>query len=109
MLLASPVLLLLLSLFGTALPAVAVGGDSSWGAALKRGRSRFLATVLRLIFGPGLVFVVGLGASIALAMSPALSGNLVVGSFLPYLLGLFSTHLTAAVLSLAYREAEAAL
>lgn len=104
---ASPVLAILLSLVGTVLPAVAVGGDASWSAALRRGRRRFWATVLRLTFGPGLFTLLTVAAAIALASSPRLTGNLFVGSFLPYLAGLFSTHLTAAVLSLAYREAEA--
>ncbi len=106
-LIVAPFYSILLSLFGTVLPAAAVRGERSFSAAFHRGRKRFWITMGRLALGPALIFV----AMFMLAIAVPETMNSAILDFASnavfYLLGLLPTHMTAVVLSMAYSEAEA--
>ena len=102
--LASPVLVPLLALLGTVMPAVIVGEDASLARAFRRGRKTFWITMLRFAFGPCLVSLV----QILIATLMVLSGytKAPVPSLLFALINIFITCLSIAALCLAYEEAE---
>lgn len=106
LLVAGPIFGIALSIFGTWLPAAATGGDASFGSALRRGLRRFLPTLARLTFGPGLLSIIAMAIGVALS----LFGQDVITSFalsaLAYYIGMLPLHMTAVVLSLAYLEGE---
>lgn len=98
----------LLGLWGTVLPAAAVGGDRTFGTALIRGRRRFWRTIWRLVSGSFGVFLFGLavlfGAAILLPEAAFLDAW--AFPFAGALVSLMSVHFAAVALSMAYRESE---
>jgi hypothetical protein len=105
---------LVLSMWGTALPAVAVSGDAGFAGATARGKKTFGYSALRLLFccGPLLIaefalifFVISkfsaadgniLGGPLGVNVTPLLVGIIIS------LFGLFNTSLASTILSRAY-------
>jgi hypothetical protein len=106
----------LVSLFGTMIPAAVVKSSIGFSAALKRARSSFLFILWRLIVGPGLVtigifflIVVLEGQGLALTTPGAFADVTLVNTLLNIALGaigIFTSALTAAILSMAYLRYE---
>lgn len=107
-LLGLPVTLVLL-IFGTLLPAAAIGGDATLKRAWRRGAHTFPKTLVRFVLGPGLIsslpFVLA-SLNTNWAVVPGAS-TLFFGTSL--FLSAFAAHLSAVALSMAYHEGEAAL
>lgn len=95
-----------LAAFGTVLPAVAIGGDSSLGRAWQRGRQTFWSTLGQL-WGGNILFFVGANA-VLLWLFPTTGVVIIDGAFqvLFELAGLFAILLTASALSLAYQRSD---
>lgn len=103
----------LLSLFGTVLPAAAIRGDKNLKVALRRGRPSFWKTFRRLIAGP---FAIGLFGSIivfGLAMYLSNRGMDVEGALVRVPLAVFTYCMNfggilmgVTALSMAYQSAE---
>ncbi len=108
MLIISPFFAVFLTLFGTVMPAAAVGGDRSFCRAFYRGRKRFWTTIIRLILGPGFITVLNFILAVLLASIGISAVANFISSFLLNFVSFIPVHLTAVVLSLAYREAEVA-
>lgn len=101
--------LMLLSLFGTALPAAAVGDRTGLGATLGRTRATFLRIFGGLLLGPGLIGAIGLVALVllerALASAGMVSGTADFGiGLLARVLGFVNTTFAVVVLCRAYRS-----
>ena len=106
---------LLLSAFGTMLPAAAAGQDAGPATAWTRGRKTFFSTLLCLVTGPGVVLIVTVTVSLVLTFVFALPTDTISGSDGPSAIGfavgsglnamgLLITLATVTVLSLAYKR-----
>ena len=103
---------LLLSAFGTCLPAVAVGGDASFLEARRRGKHVFGYTAIRLFFCLGPAAALSFFSLFELVYYLSESGLLKEGQFFSLAnvgvilfssaLGAFNTALTSTILSRAY-------
>jgi hypothetical protein len=105
----SIVMAALVGLIGTVLPAAAVGGDTRFAVALQRGRKRFWKTMGRFVAGPVVVFIVSVIVMGGLAMQDAghPAAMIILGA-MGTVIGVFNTVMVATILSMSYREAEAA-
>lgn len=119
LILISPLYLVVFGLFGTCLPAVVMDEGYKIGRTFRRGIRTFLPTIGRLIVGPGLLMSLVIGIAI---FYPFYSGDGRVlsetyhfepANLIPYvaftLIGVFTTVLTATILSKAYVSGEAKL
>lgn len=98
-----------LALFGTALPAAAALQDARFSTALQRGKQSFWTTLLLLLTGNGLFTLASFSCVILLGNSlweDAPRAVTLLLDFLVQLAGLFSIHLTATALCMAYEAAE---
>lgn len=101
------------ALAGTMLPAAAIGADSSFRTACKRGRQTYWPTVGRLfagpVFFPALLLALILAAASQLPIlaidNPSVWMTFLI-STLAIIIGFFTPLLTATALSMAYRTAE---
>lgn len=104
--------LIMLSLFGTMLPAIVDGLDRSWGAALRRGTKIWWFVCWRLIAGPFLVMIllVVIAVSLPMASEFAIDGKiqwLTMLAFIPIMaIGMFASVMVAVILTQAYLRAE---
>jgi hypothetical protein len=105
---------LVLSFFGTMLPAVIDGGNRSWAAAIQRGSLTWWSVCWRLIVGPSLVMVALIGAASLLTIPSeyAIDGEiqwLTMLIFVPIVaVGMFASVMVAVILTQAYLRAESA-
>ena len=100
-----------LALWGTCLPAAAIKADASFSAARQRSRGQVWRIFARLALGP---FAYTLASTVCIGVAlywveileiPVIAT--VIISSLIGLLGLFTTHLVATILSMAYDDGEA--
>jgi hypothetical protein len=110
---------LVLSMWGTALPAVAVLGDAGLASATARGKRTFGYSALRLFFCCGPVFFIGFGVVLFLVRKFGIEGAEILGGpmginavpltvgLIGSLFALFNTALASTILSRAYLIGEA--
>lgn len=105
---------IILSLFGSVLPAASVKADASFSTAMKRGAPRFWSTLWKLIYGP---VVISIFSAIIWVILYSLVSNIEMGpsmttiidvtiGFISGLISALSTVLVATILSQVYMDSE---
>jgi hypothetical protein len=103
---------LMLSLFGTVLPAIVDEGDKSWKAAWRRGRQTWAGVMWRIFAGPGLVIVASLSLALILggegefASDGVIRWRTIVLSFPFMLIATFSSVMTHVIVAGAYMRTQ---